>query len=121
MSDYCEMKVIRMPANPEDFGVSDIWDLEKKYPELFKYQKTNYFSIAPTEKRFIDYVLYDEYPSGAGDIGMARYLSDKEAEKFVPIFKQIKEDVTKDDLRFVHFCWYNCCEAPDYYEVEDYG
>ena len=49
MSDYCEMKVIRMPANPEDFGVSDIWDLEKKYPELFKYQKTNYFSIAPTE------------------------------------------------------------------------
>ena len=103
MSDYCEMKVIRMPANPEDFGVSDIWDLEEKYPELFKYQKTNYFSIAPTEKRFIDYVLYDEYPSGAGDIGMARYLSDKEAEKFVPIFKQIKENVTKDDLRFVHF------------------
>jgi len=107
-----------MAVNPANLGLSDLYELEERFPELFS-GRTNCFVVAPTEGNFIDYVLYDELSSG--EFGVARYLSEKELERFLPLFKQINENVTKDDLRFVHFCWYNCSEAPDYFEVEDYG
>ena len=124
MSDYNRMKVIRMRVNPSDFGCSDVYEISKlpKYKHLFAgREKINKFDVAPTEEHFIDYILFDEYPSDSGDYGFARYLSDKELQKFIPLFKNFKEDVSKEDLRFVDFCWYTCCEAPDYFDVEDYG
>ncbi len=31
--------------------------------------------------------------------------------------KTIKPNVKADDLRAVDFCWYNCSEAPLYFDV----
>ena len=120
MSDYYHEKVIRMKVNPEDIGVKNIWDLEQKeeLKDLFKHtwdSKDPYMEIAPTESNFVDYVLLDE--PGNGDYGFSRMLTEEELEKYLPLFKRIDKNVTGNDLRFVELCWYNCTEAPDYFEV----
>ena len=128
MSDYVHNKVIRMRIDEnvlkEKFGVVDKYDLEfiKEFKDLFSWNKPDgskkaYMEIAPTEEDFLDYVIYTTYGDESSDFGLVRYLTDEEALKYLPFFKRINENVTKEDLRFVDFCWYNCCEAPDYFEV----
>lgn len=127
MSDYSRSKVIRLKASLEELGVSDIYDVEDKYPELFtkecytEYKKNEkpYFEIAPTEEPFIDYVLFHSYGEECGDWGNARYLSEEELNKFLPLFQQILPTVTPEQLRYVDYCFYNCTEAPDYFDEED--
>ena len=116
MSDYKYMRVIRCKIDMNKIGVSSLWDLEDKFPELFDISKSNYFEKAPVEeKNYLDYVLKSEI--SCGDWGKARYLTDNEENKYLPLFKQIYPDVEGKDLRAVEFCWYDCSEAPLYYDV----
>lgn len=119
MSDYSRSKVIRMKATKEELGVSRVYDLEDKYPELFGISDVGKFETAPTEEEFIDYVLYHTYGEECGDFGFVRELTEKELEKYIPIFQQIYPEVTKDNLRYVDYCFYNCSEAPDYWEIDE--
>lgn len=41
------------------------------------------------------------------------------AEIISNINSQIYPDVRKEDLRAVEFCWYDCSEAPLYYDVNE--
>lgn len=121
MSDYYHEKVIRMRPNLERIGIESVWDLEDKeeIKDLFSHKasdRSNYMEVAPTEENFVDYVLYDELGQSA-EFGMSRMLTEEEVEKYLPLFQRIDKDVTAADLRFVDFCWYNCTEAPDYFEV----
>jgi hypothetical protein len=34
-------------------------------------------------------------------------------------FKAIFPEANIDALRVVEYCWYNCCEAPDYYDITE--
>lgn len=113
MSDYVREKVVRCKVDPK----IDLYDLECEYSKLFT-NKPGGFSVAPTEdSEYIDYIFEYEYGSSTGEYGIARYLTEKEIEEYIPIFKEIIPDVKADDLRCVDFCWYNCCEAPTYFEV----
>lgn len=116
MSEYNHEKVIRCKVDLKKLGIEDIFDIEDLYPDLFG-GSINQFNVAPVEEmEYIDYVLYNEYDC-IGEFGYARYLTELEQKKYLPIFKQIISDVKADNLRAVDFCWYNCSEAPLYFDV----
>ena len=118
MSDYRHMRVIRCKVDMNKIEVSSLWDLENKFPELFDIRLSNYFEKAPVEEEnYLDYILKSEISYDGGDWGKARYLTDNEAAKYLPLFKQIYPDVKEKDLRAVEYCWYDCSEAPLYFNV----
>lgn len=104
-----------LAANHEDYEDDFTFYLESDFPTLFSYATEYMFQIAPTEENYIDYVLEYEYDAD-GEYGKTRALYDNEKKKYLPIFQQIDPDVNIDNVRLVEFCWYNCCEAPDYYD-----
>lgn len=117
MSDYRYMRVISCKVNMNKIGVSSIWNLEDKFPELFNINLPRYFEKAPVEEEnYLDYVLESKVSYGE-DWGKSRYLTDNEAVKYLALFSQIYPDVRKEDLRAVEFCWYDCSEAPLYFNV----
>ena len=131
MSTYVREKVLRIPVHkmnfahvvrkleekyPDDDVMNDLGCyLESTLPDLFGYQEKNKFQCSPTREPFIDYVLEYEYDC-EGDYGKVRELYESEKEKFRSIFQQLDPDLNMDYVRLVEFCWYNACEAPDYYE-----
>lgn len=117
MSDYRYMRVIRCKVDMNKIGVSSIWDLEDKFPDLLDISLPRYFVKAPVEEEnYLDYVLESKVSYGE-DWGKSRYLTDNEAVKYLALFSQIYPDVERKDLRAVEFCWYDCSEAPLYFNV----
>lgn len=120
MSDYCHQKVLRIPITLEELNMPESddlrWELEKKYPELFSDGTPYMFQIAPTKEFFLDYVLEYDYDYDCGDWGKIRELYASEQDKYRPIFQQILLNIDMSKVRLVEFYWYNCSEAPDYYD-----
>jgi hypothetical protein len=117
MSDYRYMRVIRCKVDMNKIGVLSIWGLEDKFPDLFDMSLPRYFEKAPVEEEnYLDYVLESKVSYGE-DWGKSRYLTDNEAVKYLALFSQIYPDVERKDLRAVEFCWYDCSEAPLYFNV----
>lgn len=120
MSDYRYMKVIRCKVNMDKIAVSSLWDLEDKFPDLFDVSLSHYFEKAVVEEdNYLDYVIESKIDDNSGDWGKSRYLTDNEANKYLILFSQVYPDVERNDLRAVEFCWYDCCEAPLYYDVDE--
>lgn len=120
MSDYRYMRVIRCKMNMDKIGVKSLWDLEDKFPDLFDMSLPSYFTRAIVEEEnYLDYVIKSEISYDGGNWGKTRYLTKKEADKYLTLFSQIYPDVRKEDLRAVEFCWYDCSEAPLYYDVNE--
>lgn len=123
MSDYVRMKVLRVPT--KKYGIKSSYDLEEepKFEKLFyNYsagRTTNCFAPAPTETSFLDYILEYDNDASAGDYGRTRALSEREKAKYYPAFREIIPDISMNDVRLVEFCWYDCTEAPDYYDDTD--
>lgn len=128
MSDYRRSKVVRLKATLDELGISDIWDIENKFPDLFssecyteyKKSKKPYFEIAPTEQPFIDFVIFHSYGEECDDWGRTRELTKNELAKYIPIFQQILPTVKAEQLRYVDYCFYDCCEAPDYFDEDEF-
>lgn len=132
MSTYVKEKVLRISTDKlnlthllekiqEKFPDKDVMDdfgyyIEDTFPDLFEYLTRNKFQLSPTEDTFIDYVLDYEYDCD-GAYGKVRDLYDSEKEKFKSIFQQIDPEINMDYVRLVEFCYYNGCEAPDYYDI----
>jgi hypothetical protein len=133
MSTYVREKVLRIPMERinmdyikniiaqkypnEDHEDDFSWYLESVFPDIFDYRTVNKFQIAPTEESYIDYVL--EYELDAdGEYGKTRALYESEKVKYMPAFQKIDPNINMDFVRLVEFCWYNGCEAPDYYDDE---
>lgn len=120
MSDYKYMKVIRCKVNMDKIDVDSLWDLEDKFPDLFDLHLPNHFEKAPVEEEnYLDYVYESKIDENNGDWGRSRYLTDNELNKYLTLFSQIYPDVKRDDLRAVEFCWYDCSEAPLYYDINE--
>lgn len=119
MSDYCHRKVIRMKISEEEackiFGVDDGWGVS----DLL--EKTE-FEIAPTSDFFLDYVLSSRNDA-EGDWGKVRTLSASEYSKYEKLFNELfgyQLRCYPDDFRLVEYCWYDCSEAPDYFDESTY-
>ena len=134
MSTYVREKVLRIPRYKIDFA-KIVHKLEEKYPEddvmddlefyledvlpdLFDYRTKNKFQMSPTREPFIDYVLEYEWDCD-GEYGKVRELYDSEKEKFRPIFQKLDPEVNMDFVHLVEYCWYNCSEAPGYYDLKE--
>jgi hypothetical protein len=121
MSTYVREKVLRIPLERlnlsfteeemDDLGLS----IEKRFKDIWGYADVGKFQLASTEIPFVDFVLDYEWDA-FGEFGKTRALSDREKEKYLPTFKKVDPDVNMDFVRLVEFCWYNGCEAPDYYD-----
>lgn len=108
MSDYVRKKVIRYPitkAQKEAF-----MDIEMKLEK-------DGFQIAQTYPEcFLDFVIDDEYGADGGDWGKVRTLYDQEVLRYESKFQKFIPDLISSKLRLVEYCWYNCSEAPSYYD-----
>lgn len=131
MSDYVHKKAIRLPITEpliREIGFNDIEDfieqfdqwVNEKCPELYHFCGTPHFGVCVTDERsYIDIVLYHSYGEECGDWEKASYLSDKEKDFFAPYFDKLGITFDPNDLRKADYCWYNCCEPPDCYNVDD--
>jgi hypothetical protein len=130
MSTYVREKVLRIPMEKVDLsylenvikskfadydGDDFSFYIERAMPELFDYSTVGKFQIAPTCEPFIDFMLDYEYDAD-GEYGKTRALSDNEKQKYLSVFQQIDPNINMSWVRLVEYCWYNCCEAPDYYD-----
>lgn len=124
MSDYCRMKVLRVPFEECNLGSPNDYDdigydlYEKLGGELYYWggKHEGKFDYAPTVKPFMDFVLEHEYDAGYGDWGKTRELYESEKLKYIEVFKKLNQNIDMDKVRLVEFCWYNSSEAPDYYD-----
>ena len=118
MSDYCRNKVLRVPC--DKYNLDDLELIEHKYDKLFDQNTKPYFEFEYTDNGiFLDLVFYSSYGEDCGDFGLARISTKAEQEKYGSLFKQIIPDLCLDDIHYVDYCYYNCCEAPDYYDIEE--
>lgn len=128
MSTYVREKVLRIPfsklsetfyKNNSDLvgerGIFDVYELLSKYPGKFKRGENEFFQIAPTEEDFLDYVL-EKDASTCGEWGRNRPLYENEQNKYRDVFQKIDPDINMTDVRLVEYCWYDCTEAPNYYD-----
>ena len=130
MSDYVHNKAVMYPIDCNELGIEDAWDLEEKIPEALKDhwdKKYPYFEI----EAMVDYagngdcnyylslVLGSTYGEDCGDFGRNRTLSLTEQVKYKEIFEQVIPNIDPSKLKYVDYCYYNCCESEDYYIKED--
>ena len=113
MSDYSRKKALRVPVEFTGFDISKSEDIYDDLESYIKSVNTN-FKVSPTERFFVDYELpCKKYANG--DWGKNRPLYESEKAKYKDIFSQIGvTDMNK--VRVVEYCWYDCSEAPDYYD-----
>ena len=143
MSDYVHEKVIRLKITDEivekfnyeviDDFIDDFDDfIMREHPELsminlnsngtYEYYRDRFprFEIGyGCWDRYIDLLLFQSYGEESNDWGIVSMLSDKEKDTFVPYFETIGLEINPDDLRKVDYCWYNCSEPPDYYDLNE--
>ena len=113
MSDYARKKALRVPIEFTGFDTSNANDIYGELETFIKSVDEN-FDISPTERFFVDYELPTKKYAN-GDWGKNRSLTANEKEKYSELFSKI--GVTDmDKVRLVEYCWYNCSEAPDYYD-----
>lgn len=129
MSDYVRYKEIMYPITEEDIkkigfnSIDDYWDSFS-----WNYQENDNFDFqSPVAKvdgdyvsnYYLCYVLKYEYGANCDDFGRSRPLNAVEQEKYKEIFSKKLKDVDPSKFRLVDFCYYNGCDAPDYYLEED--
>ena len=131
MSDYVRKECVRFKIpqsiieelkNDEDwivdlllekFQLKDGYNTEKGftigYGEDFDNNKTDYF---------LDYQLDYEY-GASGDFENVRLLTDTEFEKYSRMFAKYFNEIGRDELRLVNYSYYNGCDEPSVYELEE--
>ena len=123
MSTYVREKVLRIPLEKLNLSFTEDemddlgWSIEQRFKDIWGYGDIGKFQFAPTESYFVDFVLDYEYDA-CGEFGKTRELSARERDKYRPMFQKINPAVDMAFVRLVEFCWYNGCEAPDYYSEE---
>lgn len=130
MSDYVRKKCVRfkIPQNIIE-ELKDDSDLMEELLEKFQlkddYNIKNDFTIGYGEDfdndktdYFLDYQLDYEY-GASGDFENVRLLTDTEFEKYSRMFAKYFNEIGRDELRLVHYSYYNGCDEPSIYELEE--
>lgn len=126
MSDYVRNKQVLYPVTKElleKLNCKDIYDLEDRCPFHSNFKAECFVDYEGTGdcNRYLAWELSHDYGAEAGDFGRARFLKPSEQEKYKKIFSEvIPEDLIDPTLfKYVDYCYYNCCEADDYYVKKD--
>lgn len=135
MSCYVRKKCVRfkIPQNiigkirNDDNWIDDNWIedlLLEKFQLKEKYNLKNDFTInsglncEDEYEYFLDYQLDYEY-GACGDFENVRLLTDTEFEKYSKMFAKYFKEIGRDELRLVHYCYYNGVDEPGVYELEE--
>ena len=131
MSDYVRKKCVRfkIPQNimnelkNEDYWIVDL--LLAKYQLEDAYNVKNDFTInsglnyeTDEYEYFLDYQLEYEY-GASGDFEDVRLLTDVEFEKYSRKFAKYLNEIERNELRLVHYCYYNGVDEPSVYEFQE--
>ena len=115
MSEYCHRKAVRLQIDEEVayevFNVNDRWG-------VIEHLENTQFEVAPTEQFFIDFNLPCSNEA-EGEWGKTRPLTDNEYKKYCVLFHDLingEYPILPYMLRLVEYCWYDCSEAPDYFD-----
>lgn len=131
MSDYVRKKCVRfkIPQNIlDELKNDDDWMMDlllEKYQLKDNYNVKNDFTIGYGEDFdndktdwFLDYQLDYEY-GASGDFENTRLLTDTEFEKYSRKFAKYFNEIGRDELRLVHYCYYNGVDEPSVYDLEE--
>ena len=126
MSDYVRNKQVLYPVTKElleKLNCSDAYDLEDRFPAGSKFTTEAFVDYSDTGEcnHYLAYELSSTYGDESGDFGRSRFLKPSEQEKYKKIFSEvIPEDLIDTTLfKYADYCYYNCCEANDYYINND--
>ncbi len=138
MSDYVRKKAVRFKIDnaiveslEKEIEEKDLFEspqelLLKQYklPDWFEH-KLNEFTINNgydfdnhKENLFLDYMLDYEY-GASGDFESVRLLTDNEFNKYRELFSKYFNVVRRDELRLVHYCYYNGVDEPSVWNLEE--
>lgn len=131
MSSYVRKKCVRfkIPQNIiNELNNDEDWLVDlllEKYQLKDDFNLKNDFTIGSglnyetnEYEYFLDYQL--DYEVGAsGDFENVRLLTDKEFEKYSRKFAKYFNEIGRDELRLVHYCYYNGVDEPSVYELEE--
>lgn len=131
MSDYVRKKCVRfkIPQNIiDELKNEEDWIVDlllEKYQLRDDFNLKNDFTIGSglnyetnEYEYFLDYQL--DYEFGAsGDFEDVRLLTNNEFKKYSRIFKKYFSEIGKDELRLVHYCYYNGVDEPSVYKFEE--
>ena len=138
MSDYVRKKAVRFKIDnaiveslEKEIEEKDLFEspqelLLKQYklPDCFEH-KLNEFTINNgydfdnhKENLFLDYMLDYEY-GASGDFESVRLLTDNEFNKYRELFSKYFNVVRRDELRLVHYCYYNGVDEPSVWNLEE--
>lgn len=131
MSDYVRKKCVRfkIPQNIiEELRNDNDWLVDlllEKFQLKDSYETENDFTINDAydydnrkEDYFLDYQLEYEY-GASGDFEDVRLLTDTEFQKYSRMFAKYFNEIGRDELRLVHYCYYNGVDEPSVYEFEE--
>lgn len=131
MSDYVRKKCVRfkIPQNViEKLENDDDWIvdlLRQEYNVKESFNTVNDFVINSglnykndEYEYFLDYQLDYEY-GASGDFESVRLLTDEEFKKYSRMFAKYFSEIGRDELRLVHYCYYNGVDEPSVYELEE--
>ena len=126
MSDYERNKQVLYPVTKElleKLNCNDIYDIEEKFPSKSNFTIEGFIDYGGTEdyNKYLAYTLDSDYGVESGEFGRSRFLKPSEQEKYKELFSEvIPEDLIDPSLfKYVDYCYYNCCEADDYYVKKD--
>ena len=126
MSDYVRNKQVLYPVTKEllkKLNCDDAYDLEERFSAGSKFTVEGFVDYSGTGKynKYLAYELSSTYGEESGDFGRSRFLRSSEQEKYKKLFGEvIPEDLIDPSLfKYVDYCYYNCCEADDYYVKKD--
>ena len=124
MSDYERNKQVLYPVTKElldRLNISNVFDLA--FPRGSKFNAEGFIDYGGTENynQYLAYTLDSTYGAESGEFGRSRFLKPSEQEKYKELFSEvIPEDLIDPTLfKYVDYCYYNCCEADDYYVKKD--
>ena len=119
MSSYESKKAIRyrFPKNISEEEIDKWWDYYGENSLHKKYNLKHKMNFdASLNEYYLDITLKTTYDTICGDFGSSRKLTDEEANEYMEDFKKVIPEITKDDLRYVFYCYYNGVDAPDCYD-----
>ena len=123
MSDYVSKKAIRYKFKKEltEEEVEKWFDYygENSLQKKYNLKHTMAFDSSLNEN-YLDIVLKSTYGTISGDFGSSRKITDEECKEYLDDFKKVIPDITKEDLRYVFYCYYNGVDAPDCYEIGEW-
>ena len=130
MSDYVRNKQVLYPITKEllkKLNCNDIYDLEDDFEKRLQVESDFTaevfidYSGTKNTNEYLAYTLDSDYGVESGEFGRSRFLKPSEQEKYKKLFSEvIPEDLIDPTLfKYVDYCYYNCCEADDYYVKKD--